>query len=335
MSRAHFADGKLSAKRFERARLAVRLELRPIVAAFRRHGWKRAIGSSGTVRAAADVALALRLCENGVTRAAVEAIIEEMIKARRLSDLSLPGLAADRAPVFPGGMAILAEILSALKVDALSISNGALREGLLYDMLGRLQDEDARERSIRAMQRRYHVDFEQAARVEATAAALLDQVARSWDLGDERLRKLLVWAARLHEVGLDIAHARYHHHGGYLIANSDLPGFVRLEQQLIASLVTLHRRKLDDPFLDELPGVWRAPIFKLVVLLRLAALLNRSRSPSDLPPIALKPGKLSLGLEFPRRWLADNPLTAADLEQEIEWLRSRGFTLAVASCARS
>jgi len=334
VSRAHFADGKLSAKRFERARLAVRLELRPIVAAFRRHGWRRAIGSSGTVRAAGDVALALRLCENGVSREAVEAIIDEMIKARRVADLSLPGLAADRAPVFPGGMAILAEVMSALKIDALSISNGALREGLLYDMLGRLQDEDARERSIRAMQRRYHVDFEQAARVEATAAALLDQVARTWDLTDERLRKLLVWAARLHEVGLDIAHARYHHHGGYLIANSDLPGFVRLEQQLIASLVTLHRRKLDDPFLAELPGVWRAPIFKLVVLLRLAALLNRSRSPSDLPPIVLMPGKLSLQLEFPRRWLADNPLTAADLEQEIEWLRSRGFTLAVASGER-
>jgi exopolyphosphatase/guanosine-5'-triphosphate,3'-diphosphate pyrophosphatase len=334
VSRAHFADGKLSAKRFERARLAVRLELRPIAAAFRRRGWKRAIGSSGTVRAAGDVALALRLCENGVTREAVEAIIEEMIKARRLDDLSLPGLAADRAPVFPGGVVILAEVMSMLKMDALDISSGALREGLLYDMLGRLQDEDARERSIRAMQRRYHVDFEQAARVEATAAALLDRVARSWDLADDRLRKLLLWAARLHEVGLDIAHARYHHHGGYLVANSDLPGFVRLEQQLIASLVTLHRRKLDDPFLDALPGAWRAPIFKLVVLLRLAALLNRSRSPSDLPPLALDAGKLSLEVEFPRRWLAGNPLTAADLEQETEWLKERGFALRVASRER-
>ena len=94
--------------------------------------------------------------------------------------------------------------------------------------------ETARERSIRAMQRHYHVDLEQAARVEATAATLLEQVARSWQLADQRSRQLLVWAARLHEVGLDIAHARYHHHGGYLIANSDLPGFVRLEQQLVA-----------------------------------------------------------------------------------------------------
>jgi exopolyphosphatase/guanosine-5'-triphosphate,3'-diphosphate pyrophosphatase len=335
ISRAHFDDGKLSAKRFERARLAVRLELRPVVAAFRKRGWKRAIGSSGTVRAARDVAQELHLCDSGVTLAAVEAIIEAMIKARRVEELALPGLAADRAPVFAGGIAVLAEVMSALRVDRLDISGGALREGLLYDMLGRLKNEDARERSIRAMQRRYHVDLEQAVRVETTAVSLLEQVARSWQLAAERMRQLLVWAARLHEVGLDIAHARYHHHGGYLIANSDLPGFVRLEQKLVATLVTLHRRKLDDPFVDELPDSWRAALFKLAVLLRLATLLNRGRSPSDLPPIGLSAGKDFLELTFPPRWLDDNPLTAADLEQEVDWLRARRFELKFANPARA
>jgi exopolyphosphatase/guanosine-5'-triphosphate,3'-diphosphate pyrophosphatase len=335
VSREHFDDGKLSAKRFERARLAVRLELRPIVAAFRRRGWKRAIGSSGTVRAARDIAHALHLTDNGVSLAAVETIIQRMIDTRRIENLDLPGLGAERVPVFAGGVAILAEIMSALRIERMAISNGALREGLLYDMLGRLQDEDARERSIRSMQRRYHVDLEQALRVETTVAALLEQVIRSWQLVDQRYRQLLVWAARLHEVGLDIAHARYHHHGGYLVANSDLPGFVRLEQQLLASLVSLHRRKLDDPFLDELPSAWRAPMFKLVVLLRVATLLNRSRSPSDLPPIGLLPGKDLLELKFPQGWLDDNPLTAADLEQEKEWLRARGFDLRLANRARA
>jgi exopolyphosphatase/guanosine-5'-triphosphate,3'-diphosphate pyrophosphatase len=334
VSQTHFGDGKLSAKRFERARLAVRLELRPVAAAFRRRGWKRAIGSSGTIRSARDVALGLRLSEAGVTLSAAEAIIEELVKAKRIEDVSLPGLSEDRMPVFPGGIAILAEVMSALKVESLDISSGALREGLLYDMLGRLHDEDARERSIRAMQRRYHVDLDQAARVEGTAAALLDQVARAWQLADKRFKQLLVWAARLHEVGLDIAHARYHHHGGYLIENSDLPGFVKLEQQLVASLVTLHRRKLDDPFLDELPGSWRARMFKLVVLLRLATLLHRSRSPSDLPAIALAPDKDSVELKFPLGWLDDNPLTATDLEQETEWLRARGFELSTTSRTR-
>ena len=329
ISRAHFDDGKLSAKRFDRARLAVRLELRPVAAAFRRRGWKRAIGSSGTIRAARDVARELGLVDSGVTAAAVEAVIEELIKARRSDELRLPGLGAERAPVFAGGMAILAEVMSTLRIERLDISNGALREGLLYDMLGRLHDEDARERSIHAMQRNYHVDLEQAARVEATAATLLEQVARSWQLSGALFRQLLVWAACLHEVGLDIAHARYHHHGGYLVANSDLPGFPQLEQKLLACLVMLHRRKLDDPFLDELPGTWRGPAFKLVVLLRLAVLLNRSRSPSDLPTIGLATGKDSLELRFPAGWLDDNPLTAADLAQETEWLASRGFELKI------
>jgi exopolyphosphatase / guanosine-5'-triphosphate,3'-diphosphate pyrophosphatase len=331
LSKEHFEDGKLSQKRFDRARLAARLELTPVAAAFRRYGWARAVGSSGTVRAAHDVAHALKLVESGISLSALETIIAELIAARRIEDAKLPGLGADRAPVFAGGVAILAEVMSTLKIEHLQISGGALREGLLYDMLGRLQDEDARERSIQGMQRRYHVDVEQAERVETTAAALLGQVAGNWELSDERYLQLLVWAARLHEVGLDIAHARYHHHGGYLLANSDLQGFARLEQRLLAALVSLHRRKLDDPFVDELPAEWRGPALRLMVLLRLAVLLNRTRSPSDLPPMTLQAGKDSLALRFPSGWLDVNPLTAADLEQERDWLRARAFELLVAN----
>jgi exopolyphosphatase/guanosine-5'-triphosphate,3'-diphosphate pyrophosphatase len=217
----------------------------------------------------------------------------------------------------------------------MEISTGALREGLLHDMLGRLQHEDARDRSIQGMQRRYHVDLEQAARVEATAAALLTQVRRAWSLSDERYRLLLVWAARLHEVGLDIAHARYHHHGGYLLANADMPGFVRLEQQLLAALVTYHRRKLEDPFLAGLPTSWRAPLFRLIVILRLAVLLNRTRSPDELPQISVEAGNDLLEVRFPDGWLSGSPLTAADLEQEQEWLQARGFDLRVAEGLKS
>jgi len=329
LSREHFEGGRLSEKRFDRARLAVRLELRPVAAAFRHRGWTRAIGSSGTVRAAGDIAHDLGLVETGVTRDSLETIIATMIEARRVDDLELPGLGPERAPVFAGGVAILAEVMSTLKIERMEISSGALREGLLYDMLGRLHHEDARERSIQAMQRRYHVDTEQAQRVEATAAQLLDQVQRGWHLGDEHYRQLLIWAARLHEVGLDIAHARYHNHGGYLLANADMPGFVRLEQKLLAALVTFHRRKLDDPFLEDVPSDWRTSLFKLIVLLRLAVLLNRTRSPDELPQLALAPGDDVLEVTFPGGWLDRNPLTAADLEQEQSWLKARGFELLV------
>jgi exopolyphosphatase/guanosine-5'-triphosphate,3'-diphosphate pyrophosphatase len=229
--------------------------------------------------------------------------------------------------VFAGGVAILVEILGGFGIDAMQISEGALREGLLYDMLGRLQHEDARERSIRAMQTRYHVDDEQALRVESTALMLLAQVAQAWRLVDDKYRVLLRWAARLHEVGLDIAHAKYHQHGGYLLANADLPGFVRLEQLLLSTLVGFHRRKLDELNLDALPGSWRGPLFKLIVLLRLAVLLNRARSPVELPPLRLVGGVNMLEVEIAKEWIANNPLTQADLDQEQEFLQSRGFEL--------
>jgi exopolyphosphatase/guanosine-5'-triphosphate,3'-diphosphate pyrophosphatase len=328
-SQEHFGDGRLTDKRFARARLAARLELQPVAAGFLRRGWARAIGSSGTLRAAADVAQQLKLVERGVTPEALEAIIAEMIDARHIDDLELPGLSPDRVPVFAGGIAILAEVMSVLRLEQIHISGGALREGLLYDMLGRLHHQDARERSIQSLQKRYHVDVEQAQRVEATAASLFDAVADEWQLDGEHFRRLLVWAARLHEVGLDIAHARYHHHGGYLLANSDLPGFVHLDQRLLAALVTFHRRKLEDPFLADLPASWRAPMFKLIVLLRLAVLLNRTRGPVDLPRLVLEPGQDVLAVRFPTGWLDLNPLTAADLEQEQGWLQARGFELQV------
>ncbi len=334
LSQLNFGNGKLSEKRFERARLAVRLELRPIVAKFRRLGWARAIGSSGTVRAVGEIAHELGLVERGVSAAAAEEIIRRIVAARRVEALELPGLSPDRAPVLPGGIAILAEVMQTLGVEQIEISDGALREGLLYDMLGRLHDEDARERTIRSLERRYQIDVEQAGRVEATAAALLAKVARSWQLDDERYAQLLRWAARLHEIGLDIAHSKYHVHGAYLLANADLPGFVRLEQKLLATLVGFHRRKLDALALDQLPAPWRSPTFKLIVLLRLAALLNRTRSPIDLPPLELFPRNGSLELTFPAEWLERNPLTAADLEQEQAYLRARGFELRVSSAPR-
>lgn len=327
LSREHFGDGRLSRKRFDSARLAVRLELRPITAAFKRMGWAQAVGSSGTVRAAGEIAHELGLSDRGISIGAVEAIIDELVKARRIESLRLPGLGSERAPVFPGGLAILVEIMADLGIEQLEVSDGALREGLLYDMLGRLQHEDARERTIRAMQRRYHVDEEQAQRVETTVEMLLGRVASRWGLEADRYRQLLGWAARLHEVGLDIAHSKYHQHGGYLLAHADLPGFVRVEQQLLATLVGFHRRKLDELALQQLPADWRRPAFRLLVLLRLAVLVNRGRGPVDLPALEVVPGPDLLELRFPASWYADNPLTHADLEQERVWLGARGFEL--------
>lgn len=322
-----FADGRLSRKRFTRARLAASQEFQPVAASFKRAGWINAVGSSGTVRAAQQVVRELQLGDDGITLESLEAVIEQMIAARSLEELSLPGLNADRAPVFAGGIAILAEFMAQFGIERLNVSDGALREGLLYDMIGRREHRDAREATIRALQSRFHVDTDQAERVEQTAAGLLTQVCDQWKLTDPRCEQLLRWAARLHEVGLDIAHSKYHLHGAYLLANADLPGFGSLEQQLLASLVGNHRRKLEGMSLDSLANEWRGPIFHLIVLLRLAVVLRRARSQADLPGLVLKARKGGLDVGFPEEWLEANPLTRVDLAQEQEFLDARGFEL--------
>jgi len=105
-----------------------------------------------------------------------------------------------------------------LGIESMKVADGAMREGLLYDLLGRYTDEDARERTVRSMQERYHVDLAQAERVEATAAEFLSQVEEAWSLADPAIEQILRWAARLHEIGLDVAHSGYHRHGAYLLA---------------------------------------------------------------------------------------------------------------------
>lgn len=329
LSREYFDGGRISRKRFARARLAASQEFSPVAASFKRSGWNLAVGSSGTIRTADEIVAALDLEDDGITLPAIEAIIKRMIAARRVEQLDLPGLGADRAPVFAGGIAILAEFMVHFGIERLAVSDGALREGLLYDMLGRQQQQDARETSIRALQSRFHVDTEQAERVEQTAAQLLQSVAKDWGLEESKYGQLLQWAARLHEVGLDIAHSKHHLHGAYLLANADLPGFGRLEQQLLASLIGNHRRKLEGMWLDTLKPDWRDPVFKLIVLLRLAVVLHRARSPAELPPLQLKGSANRLEVSFPRHWFTANPLTHADLIQEQTFLADHGFDLAL------
>ena len=300
-----------------------------MVTSFRRTGWDRAIGSSGTVRAALSVIRGIGAGESRITSEALEAVIARMIAASSVDRLDLPGLSVDRRPVFAGGIVILIEILGSFGIDSMAVSDGALREGLLYDILGRMHHHDARERSIRAMQAKFHTDEEQAQRVDATAALLLDEVAHDWELSDERHRQLLHWAARLHEVGLDIAHAKYHHHGAYLLANADMPGFTHTEQRLLALIVGNHRRRFDASMLDSVPDDWRVPVFRLTVLLRLAVLLHRARSSESLPALKVKAGPARLTLRIDRGWFAANPLTHADLQHEQEYLRAVDFELDV------
>jgi exopolyphosphatase / guanosine-5'-triphosphate,3'-diphosphate pyrophosphatase len=331
ISEEFFADGRLSQKRMERARVAARQAIEPYQAAFRRRGWDEAVGSSGTVRAIGDCIRELDPSSKDIGADGLERVIHELSEIEHIRDLKLNTLTDDRKLSFAGGVAILSEVFEQLGIESMKVADGAMREGLLYDLLGRYTDEDARERTVRSMQERYHVDATQAERVEATAVKFLEQVEQSWPLADPANELILRWAARLHEIGLDVAHSGYHRHGAYLLANADMAGFPREEQQLLAIMVGSHRRKPAIEEADELMPPWdqRAPAMTL--LLRLAVLLNRGRSSVALPDIRLAARADSLEIRFPPGWLDEHPLTVADLQAEIENLKTVGFRLRVFS----
>jgi exopolyphosphatase/guanosine-5'-triphosphate,3'-diphosphate pyrophosphatase len=331
LSERFFTDGKISAKRMERARLAARLELEPVQAAFRRRGWDTCAGSSGTVRAIGETIRALDPQALSITPAGITRAIEYCTDAGHTRELKLEPITEDRRPVFPGGLAILAEVFGVLDIKDMRIAEGAMREGLLYDMLGRYQREDARELTVRAMQRRYHVDLEQAERVESTVRNFLEQTREAWRLEEPLAHLALEWAARLHEIGLDVSHSGYHRHGAYLLENGDMPGFPREEQRLLARVVGAHRRKLNLEGVEELVPPWDRSALYLIVLSRLAVLLHRGRSTTALPPLELSATPRSLEVRFPPGWLEDHPLSSADLQQEVEYLRASGFRLRVFS----
>lgn len=334
LSERFFRDGKISAKRVERARLAARQELEPVQAAFRRRGWEHCAGSSGTVRAIGEAIRELDPQALTITAAGLQRALKYISDAGHTRELRLTAITDDRRPVFPGGTVILAEIFEVLGVQEMRIADGAMREGLLYDMLGRFKNEDARDRTVRAMQKRYHVDEAQAERVCSTVLDFLGQTRETWKLEGPTADFALRWAAQLHEIGLDVAHSGYHRHGAYLLENADMPGFPREEQRLLARLVGGHRRRLNLEGVEELLPPWDSKVLYLIVLLRLATLLHRGHSSAALPAIELNATPKSLEVQFPAKWLREHPLTSADLQQEFEYLRDAGFRLRVFSRGR-
>jgi len=322
-----FPDGTISKRAFAKARMAARLELRPVKAFFRDASDIEAIGTSGTIRATEAVARELGLTESGLTPAIVDQLITKVLKFGSIDDLSLSGLSERRAQVWPGGLSILAELLGVLRIEHLAISDGALREGLLYDLLGRLQHEDARERTVQAMLSRYQVDSGQAERVARTAADLLAKCEVSWRLEDDIAGNILDWASRLHEIGLDISHDGYQRHGAYIAEYADMPGFPRAEQRFLALLIGGQRHRIDESRLATLPAPWQETGRRLLMILRLAVLLNRSRKNVAAPELRLMVRDDSMQLRFDPEWLEANPLTIADLQREQEFVAELGYSL--------
>ncbi len=319
-SQRYFPDGAIKRDAIQAAKLAARQELEPVQSQYRNAGWTTAIGASGTILAVQDVLRANDWNPHNITLDGLEKLIAVLEQAEKVDNLSLQGLATDRRPVFVGGVAILIAIFEALQLEQMTVSTGALREGLLYDLLGRTSSEDIRDNSIHDLTQRYHIDVGQATRISQTGANFFDQLEKPWKLSRNRHLPLLQWAVLLHEVGMDVSHRQYHKHGGYLIRYMDMAGFAQLEQEYLALLVRAHRRKFPFAEFRALPPRDRTALIRLAIILRLSVVLHRNRGSEELPDIRVRIRKNMLSLHFPPDWIKQHPLTQLDLTQEADYL---------------
>jgi exopolyphosphatase/guanosine-5'-triphosphate,3'-diphosphate pyrophosphatase len=322
----YFENGRVTKGAMKQAELAARNELQPIVAKFARGQWQQAVGSSGTVRAIFEAIRENSFGEDSITPEGLDRLRSYLIKAGDMENAELAGLKPDRLAVFPGGLAILNAVFSELDIDSMTVSDSAMRQGVLYDLLGRVHHKDMRDVTVAQFMQRYHVDALQARRVGTLAFNLYRKLAADAGEPDEDVSRCIAWASKLHEIGISVAFSGYHKHSAYIIANADMPGFSRDEQARLALMVQAHRRSLKKVAkkVDEDGADW-----DMVFSLRLAALLCRSRADVALPSIqARRQGrKFRLALEAP--WLARNPLTVTALHDEIREWDDVGYELKV------
>ena len=325
-TKRYFQDDIISQRNFKRAQTAALQELQAIKFHYRDLGWNSAVGSSGTIKAVRNACISCGFSNGSITQEALLKLRDRLLEYTHFDEIEIEGIKPERKKVLAAGVAILCAAFEALSIEEMAFSEGALREGVLYDMAGRLQHEDVRDRTISALMQRYHVDQEQADRVEQTALLAWAQLKDNWEFSLKHY-DMLSWAARTHEIGLTIAHSQFHKHSAYLLTHSDLPGFTTREQLQLATLVRGHRRKFPKDEFKKLPKRLQEPYKKLCIILRLAVVLHRSRSKDRLPAIAFSAEGKKLNVLFPEGWLDHHPLTYADLEQEVEFLSNADFKL--------
>ncbi|MDR2030918.1 MAG: exopolyphosphatase [Azoarcus sp.] len=325
----YFPEGRIDKRAFREADLAARQELQTIVHDYRKAGWEMAIGSSGTARALAELleesGLSAGLSAGAITRDGLEKLRARFLRAGRVDAVDLPGLKGERAPVITGGLAIMIAVFHEFGLERMEFAEGALRLGVLYDLLGRYHQHDLRDATVEAFVARYRINAGQAAQVADTACHLLAQIEPATGSDAHLDRRFLRWAAMLHEIGISVAHAGYHKHSAYILANADMPGFSRMDQGRLARLVLAHRGRL-----ERLAGIDPASTdWLLIVCLRLAVAIHRARDHRGVPDIALTRTRHGFAVETPPGWLQSLPLTAAVFEEERRQWQSVGRVLTV------
>ena len=324
----YFPDFEINPRNFNRAVRAAKFELANIREDFPESAWDYAVGSAGTFKAIERILIEQGLSDEGITRQGLKTLRSQILDCSNMKDLNIPGLKNSRLTTIVPGIAITTAIFKSLNIKKLHISRGGLREGILYDLLGRLKSEDVRQRSINAISRRYSVSERRSKLLVKICNKLTKNTATKNPLSSFHL-KLLRWSAECCRIGLAINHSQYHVHSAYLVRNSELSGFSLRERNILAAIIINHRRKVNLSPLQQidLTTSERTQIIQLIFLLRLAVLIGRNGKPNRSNHLKVEIKKLAFDLIVDEKWLNKHPMIqhALSLEKDY-WLKS-GFNL--------
>lgn len=316
-SSRYFADGIFTPQTFRTAEIAAQAVLDEALNTYRPDAWDVAYGSSGTVGAVGDVLAAAGHPAGVVTRQGLDWLQEQLLKVRSVDRLRMEGLKEERRSVIGGGLSVLRAVFELLQIEQMQVAQGALRQGALYDLLDReLPETDLRSSTVRGLMHRFAVDLEHAERVARTACILFSQACRKPSERDERK---LAWAAQLHEVGCRISHSEYHHHGAYILDNTDAAGFAVWELHRLGLLIKGHRGKV-----RKLEANLEDPDLALqLVCLRVAVALCHARRIPDMEGMTLSQQGNRYVITSRPGWSALYPQSAHLLREESgAWLKT-------------
>ena len=327
MTRQVFDDGVINAARISQAQQIVRRELETVLEKYRAIGWDEVVGTSGTIKAIDEVSRQLGVTNDWISPKGLDAL-EKWIVLCGTSD-NLNHVSEQRRPVFIGGFVILSTIVRDLGIQRMDISQGALREGVAYDLVGRLHNQDSRFAGVNALVNQFKPDLQQIERVKHLGIIFFGKVSESWELDSDIEPKLLTWASQLHEVGMSISYTHHHLHSAYIVENADMDGFSRQVQRALAFMVRNSRQKIDQSHSASLKKALSLRVMRITVLLRLSIAFFRGRMDTELSGVDLSVKGNRILLVVSKEWAQGHPLTMFDLETEKAYLASAGFKLKI------
>ena len=328
--RHYLPEGLIHRDGFTAAYHRARIEASHIRRSYHSNLWQEAVGSSGTLRAIEALITAAGWRESGIDRDSLEKLKETLLTFKHSDDINLEGLSDTRKSVVTSGLAITLGIFDGLQIQEMRTSTGALREGVIYDLIGRFSHEDVRTRSVSAMQQRYSADQTIADLVCRRVGLLASAISNEWHLSKSEV-DLLTWAAALHEIGVAVSQKNYAQHSAYLVLNSDLPGFAQQDQEIMATLISALRGKIRLDALDAIPDRKRQNVARMMVLLRLAVILKHVEEVESIPDLAVCAKGETLTLTYPKDWGEAHPLTIWEILQSESSFTRLGIALTLSA----